>query len=50
LWTDWDGTFLGLVEWDLASIIWNARNLDGDNAHADGILAAYGEAGGSIMQ
>lgn len=48
LWTDWEDTFLGPVEWDLASIIWNARILDGDNAHADGILAAYVEAGGSI--
>ena len=48
LWTDWEDTFLGPVEWDLASIIWNARILDDDNAHADGILAAYVEAGGSI--
>jgi aminoglycoside/choline kinase family phosphotransferase len=48
LWTDWEDTFLGPVEWDLASIIWNARILDDDNAHADGILAAYVEAGGKI--
>jgi thiamine kinase-like enzyme len=48
LWTDWEDTFLGPVEWDLASIIWNARILDEDNAHADGILAAYVEAGGEI--
>jgi thiamine kinase-like enzyme len=46
--TDWEDTFLGPVEWDLASIIWNARILDEDNAHADGILAAYVEAGGEI--
>jgi len=48
LWTDWEDTFLGPVEWDLASIIWNARILDENNAHADGILAAYVEAGGKI--
>ena len=48
LWTDWEDTFLGPVEWDLASIIWSAQILDDDNAHADGILAAYVEAGGSI--
>jgi thiamine kinase-like enzyme len=48
LWTDWEDTFLGPVEWDLASIIWNARILDEDNAHADAILAAYVEAGGKI--
>jgi len=48
LWTDWEDTFLGPVEWDLASIIWNARILDGDDETADGILNAYREAGGSI--
>jgi thiamine kinase-like enzyme len=48
LWTDWEDTFLGPLEWDLASIIWNARILDGAAAHADGILAAYIEAGGEI--
>jgi thiamine kinase-like enzyme len=48
LWTDWEDTFLGPVEWDLASIIWNARILDEDDAHADGILDAYVEAGGKI--
>ncbi len=48
LWTDWEDTFRGPVEWDLASIIWNARILDGDHPHADAILAAYQQAGGSI--
>jgi hypothetical protein len=48
LWTDWEDTFSGPVEWDLASIIWNARILDGDHSHADGILAAYQQAGGAI--
>lgn len=48
LWTDWEDTFLGPVEWDLASIIWNARILDQDHESADRILAAYRQAGGSI--
>jgi thiamine kinase-like enzyme len=48
LWTDWEDTFRGPVEWDLASIIWNSRILDGDHATADAILAAYRQAGGGI--
>jgi aminoglycoside/choline kinase family phosphotransferase len=48
LWTDWEDTFLGPVEWDLASIIWNARILEDDHASADALLAAYRRAGGSI--
>ncbi|MES2658078.1 MAG: phosphotransferase [Verrucomicrobiota bacterium] len=48
LWTDWEDTFLGPVEWDLASIIWNARILDEDHETADAILDAYQQAGGSI--
>lgn len=46
--TDWEDTFEGPVEWDLASIIWNARILENDHATADAILAAYRAAGGSI--
>jgi thiamine kinase-like enzyme len=48
LWTDWEDTFRGPVEWDLASILWNPRILDGDHDHADRILAAYRAAGGSL--
>jgi hypothetical protein len=48
LWTDWEDTFLGPVEWDLASMIWNARILDEDHATADAILDAYQQAGGCI--
>ena len=48
LWTDWEDTFLGPVEWDLASIIWNARILDEDHETADLILKAYRLAGGHI--
>jgi len=48
LWTDWEDTFRGPVEWDLASILWNPRILDGDHDHADRILAGYRAAGGSL--
>lgn len=48
LWTDWEDAFSGPVEWDLASIIWNARILDRDHARADAILAAYQNAGGAF--
>ncbi|TAF27052.1 MAG: aminoglycoside phosphotransferase family protein [Verrucomicrobia bacterium] len=48
LWTDWEDTFLGPVEWDLASILWNPLVLEGDRAHAARILAAYRAAGGSV--
>jgi hypothetical protein len=48
LWTDWEDTFRGPVEWDLASVIWNARILDEDHETADRVLAAYCEAGGRI--
>ncbi len=47
LWTDWEDAFAGPVEWDLASIIWNARLLEEDHETADGILTAYREAGGA---
>ena len=46
LWTDWEDTFSGPVEWDLASIIWNSRILENDHASADAILAAYRDSGG----
>ncbi|MES2475543.1 MAG: aminoglycoside phosphotransferase family protein [Verrucomicrobiota bacterium] len=48
LWTDWEDGFLGPVEWDLASAIWNARLLDADHRTADAILAGYRQAGGDF--
>jgi hypothetical protein len=48
LWTDWEDTFSGPVEWDVASIIWNARILDEDHATVNAILDAYRDAGGHI--
>jgi hypothetical protein len=48
LWTDWEDTFLGPVEWDLASIIWNSRILDEDHATADAIVEGYCGAGGTV--
>ncbi|MFD2255759.1 aminoglycoside phosphotransferase family protein [Luteolibacter algae] len=50
LWTDWEDTFCGPVEWDIASIIWNARILEDDQVKADGIITAYCAAGGMIHE
>jgi thiamine kinase-like enzyme len=47
LWADWEDAFAGPLEWDLASIIWNARLLEDDHETADAILAAYRGAGGA---
>lgn len=46
LWTDWEDAFSGPVEWDLASIIWNAKLLDNDQDFVDQVLESYQEAGG----
>lgn len=46
LWTDWEDAFSGPVEWDLASIIWNAKLLENDHAKVNGILESYRDAGG----
>lgn len=48
LWTDWEDTFAGPVEWDVASVIWNARLLDEDHRTVNTILRAYREAGGEV--
>lgn len=48
LWTDWEDTFAGPVEWDVASIIWNARVLDEDHATVDAIVDSYRESGGEL--
>ncbi len=42
LWTDWEDTFSGPVEWDVASVIWNAHILDQDTTTVEAILEAYG--------
>lgn len=48
LWTDWEDTFSGPVEWDVASVIWNAQILEEDHAAVKQICDAYCEAGGVI--
>jgi hypothetical protein len=40
--TDWEDTFSGPVEWDVASLIWNAQILDKDHDKVRVILDAYG--------
>lgn len=46
LWTDWEDAFSGPVEWDLASIVWNAKLLDNDQDFVDQVLESYQKAGG----
>lgn len=46
LWSDWEDAFSGPVEWDLASIIWNAKLLDADQDFVAQVLKSYQEAGG----
>lgn len=48
LWTDWEDAFAGPVEWDVASVIWNAQLLENDHATVDAILKGYREAGGEL--
>lgn len=50
LWTDWEDTFSGPVEWDVASIIWNAQILDEDHATVNAVLDSYRETGSSINE
>ena len=48
LWTDWEDAFSGPVEWDLASILWNAKFLEEDHDTVKRILHAYEEVGGTV--
>ena len=40
--TDWEDTFSGPIEWDVASVIWNAKILEEDHVTVAKILQAYG--------
>lgn len=48
LWTDWEDAFSGPVEWDLASVLWNAKFLEKDEAFVEVVLGAYRDAGGAV--
>lgn len=48
LWTDWEDAFAGPVEWDVASVIWNAHLLENDHATVEAVLKGYREAGGEV--
>ncbi len=50
LWTDWEDAFSGPIEWDIASLIWNAKLFDGDTFSVDQILSAYQSGGSAIDQ
>lgn len=47
IWMDWEDVFLGPVEWDLASIVWNHKFLDRDLEKVEALFTAYAHAGGS---
>lgn len=48
LWNDWEDAFAGPIEWDLASVIWNAKLLENDHATADTVVQAYASCGTAI--
>lgn len=48
--TDWEDAFSGPVEWDIASLIWNAKILDDDNQAVSAILDAYGSVNSDALQ
>ena len=50
LWTDWEDTFAGPVEWDLASILWNAQFLEDDHATVTAIRKAYGPVNEEVLE
>jgi len=50
LWTDWEDAFTGPIEWDIASLIWNAQILDEDHAAVNAILEAYGPVNELALQ
>jgi Phosphotransferase enzyme family len=50
LWTDWEDAFHGPVEWDVASMIWNAQILDQKPSAVAELLQGYQQAGGSINE
>lgn len=48
--TDWEDAFAGPIEWDVASLIWNARILDEEHETTQGILDAYGPVNSHALQ
>jgi hypothetical protein len=48
LWSDWEDAFLGPIEWDIASLIWNAQLLENDHATVSAILESYQAEGTAI--
>lgn len=48
--TDWEDAFSGPIEWDVASLIWNAQILDEDHETVAAILDAYGPLDSNALQ
>jgi hypothetical protein len=50
LWTDWEDAFTGPIEWDVASLIWNAQVLEEDHETVKAILESYGPVNAGALQ
>jgi hypothetical protein len=48
--TDWEDAFFGPIEWDVASLIWNAQILDEEHGTVRVILDAYGPVNERVLQ
>ncbi|HSJ02834.1 MAG: phosphotransferase family protein [Verrucomicrobium sp.] len=48
LWTDWEDTFSGPVEWDVASLVWNSLLLEEDHVSSNLVVDSYRSKGGVI--
>ncbi len=45
VWSDWEDAFTGPVEWDVASIIWNTKLIEGDVATVERLITGYESSG-----
>jgi len=45
LWADWEDAFAGPIEWDIASVIWNAQLIGQDHKTVQHFLDAYAAQG-----
>lgn len=50
IWMDWEDVFLGPIEWDLASIVWNHKFLDQEEEKVHQLLDAYTAEGATYNE
>lgn len=48
--TDWEDAFHGPIEWDVASLIWNAQVLEGDQPAVNAVIDTYGPVNPAALQ